>query len=607
MRLMWVQVVGADRYVAYGDGQRVETIPIPAARGAILDRNDIELAVSLPQRTVVADPRLVTDPRATAQVLTQLLQGDEAEIYAQLTRDAAFSYIARRVPDEVADRIEAEDLEGIQFIDEPQRVNPSGDLARSVLGQVGVDNEGLSALEQQYDDALSGTAGELLQEHDPEGRTIPAGRHRLEPAEPGDDLILTLDRSLQYSAEEVMRNAIRQTQSKGGTAVVSNPETGEIYALVNMATDPATGEPVASGNNLAVTTMYEPGSVNKVITLAAAMEDGLVRPDTVRSVPGSLRVADHVFRDHDPHLTEDYTVTDILTRSSNVGTILVAQELGKQRLYDYLRAFGFGEPTALDFPAETAGSFPTPDDWSGTSIGTIPIGQGIAVTPMQMLYAYNAIANDGVYAPPQLVGEIVDAEGERRPAPAGQAERVVSAEVASQMRDMMANVVNEGTGEAAVVEGYEVAGKTGTARKPSPEGTGYTWPDGRNHYVATFAGFMPADDPKLSIIVVLDEPRTTYASDSAAPAFAELARHALRTLRLPPAGGAGVDGATLTVPPPLVRGEAAPAPAPPSTEATPLPAAPVPAAPPAAAEGDATEPDPDSPAEPARAVATGAQ
>jgi cell division protein FtsI (penicillin-binding protein 3) len=254
------------------------------------------------------------------------------------------------------------------------------------------------------------------------------------------------------------------------------------------------------------------------------------------------------------------TVTDILTQSSNVGTIMVAQRLGEERLADYLRAFGFGEATALGFPAETTGSFPAPEDWSGTSIGTIPIGQGISVTAMQMLYAYNAIANDGVYVPPRLVGEIIDAHGERRPAPSGQSRRVVSQTTAAQMRQMMANVVAAGTGEAATIEGYQVAGKTGTARKPSPTGGGYVWDDGRVHNIATFAGFMPADDPKLSIIVVLDEPDSTYASSTAAPTFAELARYALRHLRIPPpATGAAADGEG------LARGEPAAPPADPAT------------------------------------------
>jgi cell division protein FtsI (penicillin-binding protein 3) len=535
-RLGWVQVLGAGRYAEYGDDQRIANIVIAPGRGQIYDRQEQDLAISMPAQTVVADPRLVSDPRGTAQKLAALLPApynDETKLYRQLTRESAFAYIARQVPDEVVDKVKAEELDGITFVEESMRINPAGELAKSVLGSVDVDNTGVSALELQYDKALKGTPGELILERDLNGRTIPAGRHHLEPAEPGEDLILTLDRNLQLQAEQIMASAVTDTGSIGGTAIISDPETGEIYALVNITADETTGVSTVSGNNMAVTAGYEPGSVNKVITLAAAIEEGLVTPDTVLDVPSSLQVADHVFQEHG-HPAGEYSVTDILTQSSNVGTIMVAQQVGKNKLYDYMRSFGFGEPTALDFPAEVGGAFPKPSDWSGTSIGTIPIGQGISVTAMQMLYAYNAIGNDGVYVPPTLVKEFVDAEGVRRPATPGATHRVVSASTAEQMRAMMTNVVAEGTGEAAQIEGYRVAGKTGTARKPAPDGRGYVWPDGTTHHMATFAGFMPAEDPKLSIIVVMDEPDRVYAAGTAAPAFRELSRQALRLMRVPP-------------------------------------------------------------------------
>lgn len=538
VQLVRVQVIGAERYVRHGEAQRVRGIELPAGRGSIFDRNDYDLAITIPQTTVVADPRLVTDPDATARSLAGLLDGahdaDVDELRDKLASDAAFVYVARGIPDEVADEIASSELEGIWFIDEPKRFNPSDDLALSVLGRVGADNEGLSGLELSYDEALTGTPGELVLERDPEGRTIPAGRHRLEPADPGEDLILTIDRNLQFEAERVLAEHVGTTGAKAGTAIVSDPRSGEIFALVNIEAHPS--GPRSSGNNMAVTTVYEPGSVSKVITLASAIEEGVVTPTTVLQVPYSLRVADHTFTDPFGHATESYTVDEILTRSSNVGTILIAQQLRKQAMYDYLQTFGFGEPTALDFPNEVGGRFPKPEDWSGTSIATIPVGQGISVTAMQMLFAYNAIANDGVYVPPKLVGGIVDADGERRPGPSERPRRVVSRATATQMREMMAGVVEEGTGKTASIEGYRVAGKTGTARKASPAG-GYVWPDGGYRHTASFAGFMPADDPTLSVLVVLDEPQQAYASETAAPAFAELSRHALRMLRLPPATG----------------------------------------------------------------------
>ncbi|HEY8525899.1 MAG TPA: penicillin-binding protein 2 [Acidimicrobiales bacterium] len=543
VRLADVQVARSGRYVSYGEAQRVDPVVLPASRGAIFDRNDDELALSIPRRTVYADPRLIEDPEATARRLAHILDVDQAELEERLSSDAEFVYVARRVEDDEAERVERLGIEGIDFIEEPARYNPGGELAESVLGRVGVDNEGLSGLEARYDDLLSGTPGELIRELDPEGHTIPAGRHHIEPAEPGDDLVVTLDRSLQYQVEEVLRQQIAAVGARGGTAIVSNPETGEILALANLQTDPATGQVGSTGNNLAVTANYEPGSVNKVITLAAALEEGIVTPDTVLRVPDSLQVADHRFRDAHSHPTEEMTVSRILAESSNIGTIQIAQRVGAERIDEYLRRFGFGERTALDLPYEEEGQLLDPDDWYGTSIGSIPIGQGISVTAMQMLYAYNTIANDGVYVPPTLVAATVDADGNRRPAERVEGERVVSPTTASQIRAMLAEAVATGTGTAAQIEGYQAAGKTGTARKPQPGG-GYTDEQGRYHYVATFAGFVPADDPQVSIIVVIDEPSTSpYAGDVAAPAFAEIGRYALREMRIPPASAVGAPGA----------------------------------------------------------------
>jgi cell division protein FtsI (penicillin-binding protein 3) len=571
LRLVMVQVVGADRYVEYGRSQRsLDPIVLPAGRGSVFDRNGFDMALSIPQRTIWADPRLITNPAATARRLAPVIFTDVDELRGKLSREAAFVYVARQVSDEVAVEVEDLDLDGIFSIEEPKRINPADDLARSILGRADVDNVGSSGLELQYDDTLTGEPGEMVLERDRNGRTIPAGRHHVEPATPGEDLVLTVDRNLQSEAERILMEQVADRQAIGGSAIISDPETGDILALVNVTIDAETGQPRLNGNNTAVTANYEPGSVNKMITMAAAIEEGLVVPETELTVPDSLQVADHLFTDSHDHPTETMSVMDILTDSSNIGTILVAQEVGKDRLYDYLRDFGFGDATALDFPAEVSGSIREPGDWSGTDIGAIPIGQGISVTAMQMLYAYNAIANDGVYVPPKLVDEIIDADGDRRPAPSDQPHRVVSPDTARLVRQMMANVVAAGTGEAAAIDGYDVAGKTGTARKPAPEG-GYRWEDGRYHYISTFAGFMPADDPKLSVIVVLDEPDGIFASSTAAPAFGELSRQALRLLDLPPVAGGG-DEPTITLDPPPARGQAAPFPA--TTTTTPPTSAP---------------------------------
>ena len=450
-RLVDVQAVGGDEYTTFGVSQRFQDITLPADRGSIFDRNGNDLAVSLPQQTVWANPQLIKHPLEVATALAGPLALDAAATTAladKLSGDAEFVYVSRRVDDAVADGIAELELPGVAFLEEPERIAPAGDLARSVLGQVGVDNDGLSGLERQYDDALTGEPGELIIEKDPDGRTIPGGEHQRVPAQRGDDLVLTIDRSMQYETERALAAQILAKGAKGGTAIVTRPETGEILALANFTTDPETGAIVATGNNMGATAVYEPGSVNKVITVAAALEEGLVTPDTELTVPDSYQVSDHLYTDHDPHPTESYSVTRILTESSNIGTIKLAQMLGKDRLDTYLRRFGFGTKTALDFPNEAAGQLLHPEDYSGTSIGSIPIGQGISVTALQMMEAYNVLANDGVYVPPKLVLETIDAAGTRQPVQPGEPRRVVSEATAEQMREMLVNVVAEGTGTA---------------------------------------------------------------------------------------------------------------------------------------------------------------
>ena len=315
--------------------------------------------------------------------------------------------------------------------------------------------------------------------------------------------------------------------------------------MANVDVDPKTGQPVVSSANEALTAVFEPGSVNKVITAAGAIEEGLVNPDTVLQVPDHLQVSDHLFSDHDPHAVASWSVTDIVTRSSNIGTIMIAQMLGKQRIDEYLRKFGLGDKTALDFPGESAGLMLDPKDWSGTSIGSIPIGQGISVTAMQMLEVYNVIANGGKYVAPRLVDATIDGAGARHDAPPAAQREVVSAETAAKVNAMLQNVVasQDGTGFRAAVPGYTVAGKTGTARKPNDNGIpGYK----TGAYVSSFAGYLPAENPQVSIIVVIDEPSTSiYASVVSAPVFAELANLAVRQLRVAPAAPIplGRDGA----------------------------------------------------------------
>ncbi len=543
-RLVHLQVVAPDHYASIGHAQRVRSIALPADRGALFDRNGHELALSVPQHTVWADPRLVTDPRAYAAALGPILDLDPEVVRERLIRTGAFVYLARQIDDERASRVRDLGLAGINVITEPRRFRPAGDLAAAVLGTVDLDNIGVSGLELHHDELLAGVPGELVVERALGGMTIPSGEHRLRPAERGADLVLTLDRSLQYEAERLLAEQIAATGAKGGMVVLMAPRSGDILAMASLragAGDDPTPRPTR--DNMAVTTVFEPGSVNKVITLAGAIEEGLFTADDVLVVPDRLRVSTHVFSDHERHPPERWSVSDILTRSSNVGTIMIAQELGRDRFDAYLRRFGFGERTALGFPAESAGLMLEPGGWSGTSIGSLPIGQGVSVTALQMLLAYNVIANDGVYVAPRLVKASVDADGTHREARPAATRPVVSGPTAVAMTDMLVRAVEEGTGVRARIEGYPVAGKTGTARKPLDGVRGYK----PGAYMASFAGFVPADDPKLSMIVVLDEPHPIYGGVVAAPLFADLARYALRHLRIPP--GAAVVGEEPEPPP----------------------------------------------------------
>ncbi len=540
VRLVQVQALGGEEYAAYGASQRRQTVALPGERGSIFDRNGNDLSVSLPQRTIWANPKQISDPLTVAAALSGPLGLDApatARLVARLqgvNPGSEFAYVARQVDDAIADAVEKLKLPGIAFLEESKRFTPAGDLAHSILGAVDIDNLGQSGLELQHEDLLAGEPGKLVIEKDTQGRTIPGGEHELVAASRGDDLVLTIDRSMQYETERALRAQIEAKGALGGIAIVSRPGTGEILALANLERDDETGALIATGNNLAATTVYEPGSVNKVITVAAALEEGLVAPDTMLTVPDRLMVGTHEFSDHDPHPTEDYSVTRILTDSSNIGTIKLAQMLGKDRLDSYLRRFGLGTKTALDFPHEASGILLDPDEYRGTSLGSIPIGQGIAVTAMQMLETYNVLANGGVYIPPKLVLETVDSTGKHHAVTAGSSRRVVSATTAARMSEMLVNVVAEGTGTRGGITGYQVAGKTGTARKPLATG-GYQDAAGNYHYIANFVGFVPAEDPELSIIVIIDEPSgDIFGGTVAAPVFADLAQYGLRLFRIPP-------------------------------------------------------------------------
>ncbi len=529
-RLVMIQGVAADRYVNVGETQRVRSVDLPAERGAIFDRNGHDLALTVRQSTITADPRNVRDPLATATALAPVLGESTSELQTRLTRESSFVYLARKVDDDVAKQVKQLQLSGIDVIDEPERFLPARALAAPLLGRVGVDNEGLSGLESQFEKRLAGRPGKMILEQDPDGRAIPGGLRQLRPSARGDDLVLTIDRSLQYETERALAGQITTAKAKGGMAIVMETRTGEVLALANLAADAKRGPPRPADKNMALTNVYEPGSVNKMITISGALEEGLIRPHDELSVPSAIKVSDHVFKEHDPHPVEKWSITEVMANSSNVGSIMIGQRLGKDRIDRYLRAYGFGEKTGLGFPGESSGILLDPDKWSGTSIGTIPIGQGVAVTAMQMLSAYNTVANGGEYVAPKLVKATVGTDGRSHPTPDPDRHRVISARTSQQVTAMLSEVVRVGTGKLAAIDGYTVAGKTGTARKPLEGAKGYQ----AGAYVSSFAGFVPAERPELSAVVILDEPTPIFGGVVAAPVFGAVTRYGLRHFRIPP-------------------------------------------------------------------------
>lgn len=527
-RTVWLQGIRAEPLARLAESQHRQTVALPASRGAIYDRTGVQLAIGERATSVYADPRQVRNPRAVAIAAGQLLGRDPDDVLEELAdRRRSFVFLRRKADPAAADAVRRRGLVGVGFLDEERRAYPQGSIAAHVLGYAGLDNDGLAGLEKQLDPVLAGVPGSETIVKDPFGRAVKVIRST--PERNGRDVHLTLDQNLQANAELVLAKVLRESRAKSATAVVLDPRSGELLALAVAPTFDANrfGELAAQRTrNLTVTDPYEPGSTFKLITVGAVLSEGLATPATAYTLPYEIQVADRKIHDSHPRDTERMTVAEILSRSSNVGTVTLGQELGKRRLARWIEHFGFGKPTGIDFPGETRGIVLPAERWSDSSIGNIPIGQGIAVTPVQMAAAYAAVANRGVWVRPHLVRRIG-----RGPRVRGARKRLVSRDVAAKLVEMLRGVVDEGgTGTAAAVPGYTVAGKTGTASKPDERG-GYS----TSRYVASFVGVVPASDPRLVILVTIDEPRSAiWGGVVAAPVFADLARFALQYLEVPP-------------------------------------------------------------------------
>jgi cell division protein FtsI (penicillin-binding protein 3) len=533
VRLAVLQVGQAGAYQTKALDQRVHTIAISAARGLILDRNGEALALSVEARDIYADPRYVTDPWGTAVRLAPVLGLDVRSVAEQLATDTTFVYVARQVDLDVATHIEHMHLPGIGFLPVSKRYYPAGPLASQLLGFVGVDGAGLAGLELEYQGLLAGTAGERTQEIGLHGEPIAGGIDVERPSVPGSTVETTIDRDFQYQAQVALEEAVQANHARGGTVIAMNPQTGDIYAIATYPWfDPNdfVHAPPNTEALRALTDAFEPGSTNKVITAAAAVQEHVVPLDERLTVPWTVRVGDFTIHDSQAHAIEHLTLGDIIAQSSNVGTVQIAQRLGQARLATYLSRFGLGRTTGVGFPGEASGIMLPLYQWSDTSFATMAYGQGIAVTPLQMLSVFATIANDGRRVQPRLIEGTIGPDGEHHAAAAAPGERVVSADTALMVRRMLAYAVEAGTGRNAQIAGYQVAGKTGTAQIPLPDRAGYA----PGQYFASFIGMVPAAEPQIVIAAILDRPATEYGGIAAAPLFRQVARYAIARLAIEP-------------------------------------------------------------------------
>jgi cell division protein FtsI/penicillin-binding protein 2 len=527
-RAAWLQAVRGGDLRAEARGQQVTEIEVPGLRGQVLDRNGKALAVSEDAVSVIATPYQVKDPAGTAELLAPLTGESEHAIEKALSdRDSGFAYLARKVDLADAARIEKLDIYGIATLPDARRNYPQGELAAQVIGAVGTENEGLTGLEQSEDEVLAGQDG--LQEITRDAAGDPIRFETVRQSSTGEDIRLTIDAAIQARTEEALATAGEAYGAQGASAVVMNPSNGDVYAIANWpGYDPnevgsATEEELM---NRATGFTYEPGSTFKAFTVAAALEDGEVTPGTAFDLPSTIKVADRVIEEAHARPPVTLTVADILAQSSNVGAVTIGLGVGSERFDHWIHEFGFDDPTGIDFPGEERGIVPALDDYSGSTMGNLPIGQGLSVTPLQMAAGYSAIANGGILNTPRLIeqvgGEKVDGDDD--------AHRVIGERTAKQLRGMLEGVLAPGgTASEVSVPGYVLAGKTGTAQK-AENGT-YSETD----YVASFVGFAPASNPGLLVAVVVDEPLYEHSGGAvAAPVFGDIAEFALPYLGVSP-------------------------------------------------------------------------
>ena len=533
VKLVSIQALDAKRLKSASLAQSEQAVTLPAMRGSILARNGDELALSEVRATIFADPTEITDAPKEAAALARLLHQPASQLQAELTARTTYVPLVTGASQVQADAvqqvIDTGALPGIGIHQSPIRYHPAGVLAAPLLGALNA-NGATGGLELEYDRELRGRSGRLVQAVDPSGHPIPGSVAQDVPAVDGQDVLTTVDEGLQYQAEQALAKAVRSAHATGGTAVVEDTHTGQLLAIASLASNGKGGPVTQAQSETAFTSVYEPGSVAKIVTVSGALATGAITPGQSFVIPNGYPVAGTVFHDDVPHPTYDLQVTGILAQSSNIGAIQIAQRMGPYRLYHYEQAFGLTAATAVHFPGESPGIVTPLSRFSGTTLPTLAFGEADAVTAVQMLGALNTVANGGVYVPPRLVTGFVDAAGREVRLPAPAPRRVVPTWVARAITPMLEQVVATGTGVSAQVPGYAVAGKTGTALALNGRG-GYD----QSTFVSSFAGFLPAQHPRISILVVVDH-TPLYGAEAAAPAFSAIARDAMVDFGIPSDG-----------------------------------------------------------------------
>lgn len=543
LRTGYLQTIGSDKYREASVDQRTRIITVRAERGSILDRQGLELALPVPTRTVHADPTAIVDPIATARAIAGILQitpEEEIALAEKLQSKGNFVFIARQTPQEVSDAIIALQLPGISSYRETSRAITSEGL-RALVGRTDPDGVGIAGLEILFNDTLTGIDGKSVKEVNSKGQSIVSGADQSVEAVPGSDLVTTIDRNIQFQVDTILTQQTARLSAKSGTAIVMDSKTGEIYAMSTMRRN-EDGTYSANSGNFAAVEAYEPGSVAKVFSISAALNEGTVATNSTFKVPGAQTFFEGTewvatIKDAYPHALEDMSVRKIMVDSSNIGTIQIAQTLTPEKLHDYLKSFGFGSKTSLNFPGESNGLLADADKWRGMEKVTSSYGYGYASSALQLIAGVNVVANGGTYVAPRLVSGTIDKDGINHPAAPSETRPVITPETAATMRTLMSEVVCFGTAKLAKVNGITAAGKTGTGYKRQDNGT-YLKDDGSRAYFASFVGFLPADQPRFTVLVSIDEPdpasRDRFGGTAAAPVFANIAQVLINELDIRP-------------------------------------------------------------------------